>query len=127
METIQYSLNNISIDIKLAIEYSEKQSIGKKENHIQLPQITEIPKDENDIFDEHCLEIYGKKTCILIEIGKDTFQRRFLNNDLKNNITRHQFSTEIPELIEKLYTVIIVEEIEDEGIREIVAIHSPSN
>jgi hypothetical protein len=140
METIQYSLNNISIDIRLALEYSENQCLkeNKNTNNISQPAqfhdnlhtqpslpIQNHPKDENDIFDEHCLEIYGKKTCILIEIGNKTFQQRFLNKDYKKIITKQQFSTEIPSLIEKSYTVVIVEEIEDEGIREIVAIHSP--
>jgi hypothetical protein len=134
METIQYSLNNnISIDIQLYYSEKNKYQENIAKNEIDIPDQSvnntreSPPIDTNDIFDEHCLEIYGNKTCIFIQIDNNTFQQRFLNSKPKQNVKRLNFCTEIPALIEKSYTVVVVEEIEDEGIREIVAIHSPGN
>lgn len=109
METIQYSLkDNISIDIRLALECSQKPN-----------------EDKNSIFDKHCLEIYGKRTCILFQLSEDTYQARFLNKLTKRIINKKSFYMIIPSLVEDTYTVIIVDNIDYK--KEIVAIHSPSN
>jgi hypothetical protein len=117
METIQYSLNNskdYSIDIKHTINNSKK-NIQKN--------------DCNNIFDKYCLDIYGEKTCIFFEIALDLFQIRFLDkkNSTYSNINRSQFYVNIPKLVEKTYTVIIVENIPFTNTKEIVAIHSSPN
>lgn len=127
METIQYSLNNskdYSIDIKRTI-------INSKQEPKYIHEYTDKSKDLYNIFDEYCLNIYGKKTCIFIEIASDVFQVRFLDknktNSTYNNIKRSQFYVDIPKLVEKTYTVIIVENIKLTNTKEIVAIHSSPN
>jgi hypothetical protein len=116
METIQYSLkDNISIDIRLALECSQKSN----------DKTNEINQDKNCIFDTHCLEIYGKRTCILFQLSEDTYQARFLNKSTKKIINKKSFYMIIPSLVEDAYTVVIVDDIDYK--KEIVAIHSPSN
>jgi hypothetical protein len=119
METIQYSLrDNISIDIRFALECSRK-----KKDIV----------DPNSIFDKHCLELYGEKTCIIFELENGLYQLRYLNTideitiDKAKNINKNDFYIQIPTLVESLYTVVVVEHIKDIGKKEIVAIHSPSN
>lgn len=113
METIQYSLkDNISIDIKFALEYSRK----KKEI-----------LDPNSIFDKHCFESYGEKTCILFELENELYQLRYLNKNTTKNINKNDFYIQIPTLVESSYTVVVIENIKDVNKKEIVAIHSPSN
>lgn len=112
METIQYSLkDNISININLALERSRKSIC--------------IEKDNNDLFDKYCLELYGKRTCILIQLDNEKYEARFLDKINKKNIDRKSFYVLIPSLVEKSYTVVIIDKI-NTG-KEIVAIHSPSN
>jgi regulator of extracellular matrix RemA (YlzA/DUF370 family) len=143
METIQYSLNNISIDIRLAIERSKGGVRHKDEKkdpiecniihpHKSAPplHLHENSRDKNDIFDKHCELTYGKRTCILFETDSDKFQVRFLNKtgtniQHTNIIHRNSFYKEIPNLVEDAYTVVVVEQIENIGKKEIVAIHSP--
>jgi hypothetical protein len=122
METLQYSLNNskdYSIDIRRTINNSKKEQKSIQEN------------DSNNIFDEYCLNIYGAKTCIFFEIASNLFQVRFLDknktNSIYNNIKRSRFYIDIPNLVEKTYTVIIVENIPFTNTKEIVAIHSSPN
>lgn len=151
METIQYSLKNdtdYSIDIHLALKYSQKKQRQKNKNVIQNNLVIEESKynnnnnnnnnynynydddddknDKNAIFDKPCLDIYGDRTCILFEISKDMFQLRFLDKNNNKIVNRTEFYIQIPTLLEKLYTVIVVENIEDLNM-EIVAIHSPPN
>jgi len=128
METIQYSLNNskdYSIDINRTIINS------KQEKYVKEKYVHKHNEDSNNIFDEYCLNIYGKKTCIFFEIASDVFQVRFLDknktNHTYNNIKRSQFYVDIPKLVEKTYTVIIVENIKFTNTKEIVAIHSSPN
>jgi hypothetical protein len=132
METIQYSLNNskdYSIDINRTIINSKQE----KSKYVQekLKYVHKHNEDSNNIFDEYCLNIYGKKTCIFFEIASDVFQVRFLDknktNSTYNNIKRSQFYVDIPTLVEKSYTVIIVENIPFTNTKEIVAIHSSPN
>jgi hypothetical protein len=119
METIQYSLkDNISIDIRFALECSRKKK--------------EIIVDPNSIFDKHCLELYGEKTCILFELENNLYQLRYLNKNTAKNINKNDFYIQIPTLVESSYTVVVVENIKDINKKninkkEIVAIHSPSN
>lgn len=116
METIQYSLkDNISIDIRLALECSPKSNENSEK----------VYKDKNNVFDNHCLEIYGKRTCILFQLSEDTYQARFLNKSIKKIINKKSFYMIIPTLVEDAYTVVIVDSIDDQ--KEIIAIHSPSN
>lgn len=134
METIQYSLKNktdYSIDIGQALKYTQtKQNQKNNKNTIQNNLVIEESKrsddNKNAIFDKACLDIYGHHTCIFFEISKDIFQLRFLDNTKNKIINRQEFYIQIPSLLEKLYTVILVEKIEDLNM-EIVAIHSPPN
>ena len=118
METIQYSLkDNISIDIRFALECSRKKR--------------GVVVDLNSIFDKHCLESYGEKTCIIFELENDLYQLRYLNQNTTKNINKNDFYIQIPALVESLYTVVVVENIKDVNKKdvskkEIVAIHSPS-
>lgn len=121
METIQYSLrDNISIDIRFALECSLK-----KKDIV----------DPNSIFDKHCLELYGEKTCIIFELENGLYQLRYLNTIdttigktcTTKNINKNDFYIQIPTLVESSYTVVVVDHIKDTCKREIVAIHSPSN
>jgi hypothetical protein len=138
METIQYSLNNISIDIRLALQNS-KAGTHQGTFQIQTP-ITppldktndknnnkDIIKEKTDIFDKYCLDTYGNRTCILFETDTNKFEVRFLNKQSKNTIYRNSFYKEIPNLVEDRYTVVVVENIQKINKKEIVAIHSPSN
>ena len=100
METIQYSLkDNISIDIRFALECSRKKK--------------EIIVDPNSIFDKHCLELYGEKTCILFELENNLYQLRYLNKNTAKNINKNDFYIQIPTLVESSYTVVVVENIKD--------------
>jgi hypothetical protein len=119
METIQYSLkDNISIDIRFALECSRKIKEGKSNNLIV---------DPNSIFDKHCFELYGEKTCILFELENNLYQLRYLNKNTTKNINKNDFYIQIPTLVESSYTVVVVDNIKGIGKKEIVAIHSPSN
>jgi ethanolamine utilization protein EutA (predicted chaperonin) len=134
METIQYSLKNktdYSIDIGQALKYTQtKQNQKNNKNTIQNNLVIEESKrsddNKNAIFDKACLDIYGNRTCILFEISKDIFQLRFLDNTKNKIVNKQEFYIQIPSLLEKSYTVIVVEKIEDLNM-EIVAIHSPPN
>lgn len=134
METIQYSLKNktdYSIDIGQALKYTQtKQNQKNNKNTIQNNLVIEESKrsdeNKNAIFDKACLDIYGNRTCILFEISKDMFQLRFLDNNKNKIVNKGEFYIQIPTLLEKLYTVIVVENIENLNM-EIVAIHSSPN
>ena len=87
METIQYSLkNNISIDIRLALKYSQtkkgqkdkliKQSNNSINSKVHNDNIENENNNNDEIFDKPLLDIYGNRTCILFEISKDVFQLR---------------------------------------------------
>jgi hypothetical protein len=141
METIQYSLkNNISIDIRLALKYSQtkkgqkdkliKQSNNSINSKVHNDNIENENNNNDEIFDKPLLDIYGNRTCILFEISKDVFQLRYLDNTINTTVNRTEFYIQIPTLVEKLYTVIVVEKIiqdSNHSNMEIVAIHSPPN
>jgi hypothetical protein len=148
METIQYSLKNntdYSIDIRLALKYShDRERLKDKKNFvIEEPKTNDNNKNDNnkndnnkndnnkndndnENFNKSLLDIYGNHTCILFEISKDIFQLRFLDKTSNKIVKRSEFYIQIPTLAEKLYTVIVVEKMEDSNM-EIVAIHSPPN
>lgn len=107
METIQYSLNNISIDLTSILE--EKKSKQYINLYISIS------------------EIYGNHTCILFETTKNNFIARFLDTNIKKDVHKDKFYSVIPALLQKFYTIIIIENIEKTNKKEIVAIHSPPN
>lgn len=138
METIQYSLKTntaYSIDLKSTIlagngrkelpitqiyphsnPILNKKILHKNNNH-----------NKNDIFDKDCIETYGKKTCILFDLEDDNIEIRLLDNIYQIKYTRkNKLYNIIPSLLEKLYTVVLVEKIHKTNTKEIVAIHFPS-
>ena len=131
METIQYSLkknSTYSIDLKSSIRTLPSNDVIVKgtlqmENHnntstknIQIykhsnktNKITKT-KTTNDIFDKHCIETYGEKTCILFELDNDNIEMRLLDNIYQLKYTnRNKLYTIIPSLLEHLYTVVLVQ------------------
>lgn len=136
METIQYSLkknSTYSIDLKSSIYtlpppvtniYTHSKITNKITNKITKTKT----KTTNDIFDKHCIETYGEKTCILFELDDDNIEIRLLDNiyQLKYT-TKNKLYIIIPSLLEKLYTVVLVQIIKKTNTKEIVAIHFPSN
>lgn len=151
METIQYSLKNntdYSIDLRLALKYSQSREHqkSKSKNNLVVQEHKSnrgscdkdkdsissgaTEDDKNAIFDKPLLDIYGNRTCIFFEISKDVFQLRYLDNTVNTTVNRSEFYIKIPTLVEKLYTVIVVEKIiqdSNNSNMEIVAIHSPPN
>ena len=158
METIQYSLkknSTYSIDLKSSIctTLPSNDIVGKgtlpsqigidtknfkrKSSNIytqvQIPNKMLLNKTKtstklNNIFDKHCLETYGNKTCILFELDNDTIEIRLLDNLYQLKYTgKNKLYIVIPSLLEKLYTVVLVQMIQKSNAKEIVAIHFPSN
>jgi hypothetical protein len=128
METIQYSLkknSTYSIDLKSAI-CTKDNVYTHKTNKIQLHKNKTVTKP-NNIFDKHCIETYGEKTCILFELDDDNIEIRLLDNLYQLKYTRrNKLYIIIPTLLEKLYTVVLVQIIQKTNTKEIVAIHFPS-
>ena len=138
METIQYSLKTntaYSIDLKstirtgnrkeLPITYPHSKPILNKK--ITLHNNHKGKPNKNDIFDQDCIETYGKKTCILFDLDDDNIEIRLLDNIYQLKYTRkNKLYNIIPSLLEKLYTVVLVEKIQKTNTKEIVAIHFPS-
>lgn len=99
--------------------------------HVEIPNKIQLHKTKtstklNNIFDKHCLETYGNKTCILFELDNDTIEIRLLDNLYQLKYTgKNKLYIVIPSLLEKLYTVVLVQMIQN--TKEIVAIHFPSN
>ena len=121
METIQYSLkknSTYSIDFK---SIPNKMLLNKTSTKL------------NNIFDKHCLETYGNKTCILFELDDDTIEIRLLDKLYQLKLYQLKYTGKnklyivIPSLLEKLYTVVLVQMIQKTNAKEIVAIHFPSN
>jgi len=128
METIQYSLNKnstYSIDLKSSI-YTKSSKKIYTPNKIQLHK-TKTSTKLNNIFDKHCLETYGNKTCILFELDDGTIEIRLLDNKPNTYTGKNKLYIIIPSLLEKLYTVVLVQMIQKTNAKEIVAIHFPSN
>ena len=132
METIQYSLKTnakYSIDLKSTIRIKDKDSSFKK--HVDIkpkpkPKSKQESGSKTNFFDKHCIDTYGKKTCILFELENDDIEIRLLDNIYQLRYTKkNNLYIIIPSLLEKLYTVILVEQISKTNTKEIVAIHSP--
>jgi|Laugrespbdmm15sn_2_1035079.scaffolds.fasta_scaffold00824_6 hypothetical protein len=135
METIQYSLkknSTYSIDLKSSIYTTLSSNEGK----VQIPNKMLLNKTStklNNIFDKHCLETYGNKTCILFELDDDTIEIRLLDKLYQLKLYQLKYTGKnklyivIPSLLEKLYTVVLVKMIQKTNAKEIVAIHFPSN
>jgi hypothetical protein len=134
METIQYSLKKngtYSIDLKSTIftkEVPQKIYTLPSSNYkISSHKTKTNKKCQNDIFDKHCIETYGEKTCILFELDDDNIEIRLLDNIYQLKYTRqNKLYIIIPSLLEKLYTVVLVQMIHKTNTKEIVAIHFPS-
>lgn len=144
METIQYSLkknSTYSIDLKSSIYTtlpSNEGTFQRKSPKIYtrgtIPNKMLLNKTStklNNIFDKHCLETYGNKTCILFELDDDTIEIRLLDKLYQLKLYQLKYTGKnklyivIPSLLEKLYTVVLVQMIQN--AKEIVAIHFPSN
>lgn len=142
METIQYSLKTntaYSIDLKSTIRTGNNRKelpitqIYPHSNPILNKKITlhnnnhKSKPNKNDIFDQDCIETYGRKTCILFDLDDDNIEIRLLDNIYQLKYTRkNKLYNIIPSLLEKLYTVVLVEKIQKTNTKEIVAIHFPS-
>ena len=77
-------------------------------------------------FDEHCVEVYGKKTCILFYTNNERIQIRLLDNRVYKYFEDIEMYIKIPELLERLYTVVVVDKIKKTNSYEITAIHIPN-
>ena len=140
METIQYSLkntNNYSIDIKNFIpkslstnntNHNIKQDTSNKEIIENKSKINDI----NNIFDKHCLNLYGVKTCILFYEDNYNIEIRLLDKINKNineivkfeKIKQDSLYKHIPFFLEKRYTVVIIKNT-SKNQKEITDIHLP--
>ena len=108
METIQYSLNNNYNDI-----FSNRSILLNKNNLYNK-------------FDNHCVEVYGKRTCVLFYTNNEKIQIRLLDNRVYKYFDDIEIYIKIPELLEKLYTVVVVDKIKKTNSYEITAIHIPN-
>jgi len=144
METIQYSLksNTYSINIQNIIPKSLNNRNGIKEDitlngNINNPEIiqnksTTKINDINNIFDKHCLNLYGSKTCILFYENNSHIEVRLLDkiNKNSNEIIKFEKIKEdslykiIPFYLEKRYTVVIIKSTSQHK-KEITDIHLP--
>ena len=70
--------------------------------------------------DINCKQMYGNRTCILYQIKDDYFKIRYLDKNSHENIYRSVFYKYIPEMINKNYTVVIIEK------EEITTVHHPT-
>jgi len=85
-----------------------------------------------DDFDQQCIEMYGKKTCIIVQHG-NKFKMKLLDKSLSDitEIDKSGFYKLIPRMIEYKYTVVIIEEISKynqsrtKNTKEITAVHLP--
>lgn len=75
------------------------------------------------LYDDECIERYGKKTCILSQIKDDTFELRLMDYNKQDIIYRQNIYSIIPEMLKKHYTVILIENFKESP--EITAIHMP--
>lgn len=149
METIQYSLkntNNYSIDIKNFIppkslstnntNHDIKQDILSNEdpNNKEILENKSKINDINNIFDKHCLNLYGVKTCILFYEDNYNIEIRLLDKINKNineivkfeKIKQDSLYKYIPFFLDKRYTVVIIKNT-SKNKKEITDIHLPPN
>lgn len=152
METVNYSLNNKNTYvIKTYDKYNQNNTKNKiilnnteikydnteiKLNNTNIkydnPQKQKTNKYNNThIFDKHCIELYGDRTCILFHIDLLNIEIRLLdhirynkNNGIKYTNKKSLYN-EIPNLLKNNYTVILVEYLENTSTYEITTIHLP--
>ena len=153
METIQYSLksvNTYSININNLIIKGQGQKQNKLKNHNSKVKTeikyastaasiaastgtsTDASTQQNNIFDNYCIKVYGKKTCILFYEDiyfneTQVIEVRFLDkkNTQFKKIKENTLYKNIPLLLENKYTVVIVKSINDLNKKEITDIHTP--
>jgi hypothetical protein len=139
METIQYSLKNTySINIaKIISTQNENTNIEKKldkncfnlQDSLNIENTNLINNNKNNIFDNHCIKLYGKKTCILFYEDNYNIEVRLLDkitNISFNKIKETSLYKDIPNLLENKYTVVIVKTIDSSSdTKEITDIHLP--
>ena len=77
-------------------------------------------------FDNHCIETYGKRTCVLFYTNNEKIQIRLLDSYTYKYFEDTEMYIIIPELLEKLYTVVVVDKIKKTNSYEITAIHIPN-
>ena len=126
METIQY---------QSSLKNKNTYSIGLNSIITNSTSNTNNTSETNNIFDKHCIDSYGKKTCILFYIDNDTVEVRLLDtlSQIKNKqitpfriIKKESVFIEIPNFLQNKYTVIVVETIDSSiNTKEITAIHLP--
>lgn len=145
METVNYSLNNKTTYI---IKTYDKYNQNNTKNEIKLNN-TEINLNNAEItlnnsktnskkkynnthlFDKHCIELYGDKTCILFHIDLFNIEVRLLDhirynkNDGVKYINKNSLYNEIPNLLKNNYTVVLVEYLLNTNTYEITTIHLP--
>lgn len=147
METIQYSLKNTySINIKKIISpngnTNENENINSTRHRgILSSSIADnkcIPNtqnlknnNKNNQFDNHCIKLYGSKTCILFYEDDYNIEVRLLDkiqNIIFDKIKENSLYKDIPNLLEKRYTVIIVKSVDNlSNTKDITDIHLPPN
>ena len=145
METIQYSLNNNYNDIfsnrSIRLNKNSKRDSLYNDNNVFTNNNNNNNYNLNNgdlnnynlnngnlynKFDEHCVEVYGKKTCILFYTNNEKIQIRLLDNRIYKYFEDTEMYTKIPELLERLYTVVVVDKIKKTNSYEITAIHIPN-
>ena len=116
METVNYSLINDKIYI-----IKTNDVFNKNVN-------TEQKYKNTHLFDKHCIELYGNKSCILFHIDSFNIEVRLLDH-IKYSpvryINKNSLYNEIPNLLKNNYTVILVEHILNTNTKEITSIHLP--
>ncbi len=144
METIQYSLKNTySINIKKIISLNENtnqntniQTTRQRTLPTTLPDDRYIPNtqnlknnNKNNTFDNQCIKLYGNKTCILFYEDDYNIEVRLLDkiqNFIFDKIKENSLYKDIPNLLEKRYTVVIVKTIDNLlNTKDITDIHLP--
>ncbi len=93
---------------------------------VRLNSALELSKEER-VFDEECYRRYGSKTCMLYQISVENFELQSLDYGLESRVVRKsEFYELIPRLIEKKYTVVIVEQKTVlSKTKEITTVHFP--
>jgi len=127
METTTYSLNNKKFSIKIP---NNIHIIENKSNNININIRNKSNISNTNLFDKYCMELYGYKTCILFYIDLNNIEVRLLdriNYDPVTYITKKTLYNEIPNLLKKNYTVILVEKLLNSNTNEITTIHLPPN
>ena len=133
METANYSLNNDKkYIIKTYDKFNQRDNTEQKYNNTEQKYNNTRQRYKNThLFDKHCIELYGNKTCILFHIDSFNIEVRLLDHIRYNKnypvryINKNSLYNEIPNLIKNNYTVIIVEHILNTNTTEITSIHLP--